>query len=196
MNRTMWTSVRVAIVLTVLTGILYPLVVWGVGRVLFPSQACGSLITRDGHVLGSRLIAQAFHSPRYFHPRPSATNYDGANSGGTNLSPTSASLVHGDPASGFLGVEQLAELVRKENNLAPNAPVPVDAVTRSGSGLDPAISIAYANLQAPRIARARSVRLTAVQECISRATTGRFLGVFGEPCVNVLKANLLLDNTM
>ncbi len=195
MNRAMWTAVRTCLVLTVLTGILYPLAVWGAGRLFFASQAEGSLVVRNGRVIGSRLLAQAFHNPRYFHPRPSATDYDGTRSGATNLSPTSNRLVHGDPASHFLGVEQLAEQVRRENNLPPNAPVPVDAVTRSASGLDPAISIAYANLQARRIARARGIGVAIVRECIAKATTGRFLGIFGEPCVNVLKANLLLDNT-
>jgi K+-transporting ATPase ATPase C chain len=194
-------SIMMTLVLTVLFGLVYPLVMTGLARVLFPHQANGSLIVdKSGTVIGSELIGQNFTSPGYFHPRPSAAGngYDAANSGGTNLGPLSAKLLHGvvdkaNPSNNFDGVEQLAAAVRQENHLAPTAPVPVDAVTRSASGLDPDISPAYAELQVPRVATRRGLSPDQVREVVRGATRGRQLWVLGEPRVNVLEANLKLD---
>jgi K+-transporting ATPase ATPase C chain len=187
------TQVRPAVVmvlaLTVLTGIVYPLVVTGFSQVLFPHQANGSLLyNSQGQVIGSELIAQPFASPVYFHPRPSAAGsdgYDGTSSSGSNLGPTSEKLVD--------AVKERTEKYRVTNGLAANAPVPVDAVTASGSGLDPHISPANAAIQAPRVARARNVRPEDVQALVNQHTEGRTLFILGEPRVNVLKLNLALD---
>ncbi len=168
---------------------LYPLVVFAVARVCFPVQARGSLIyAADGTtVRGSRLLAQDFTSPRYLHPRPSAagTGYDATNSGGTNYGPTSAKLAQ--DITGMVGA------YRQTESLAPDAAVPADAVTRSGSGLDPEISLANARLQAPRVARSRNLSLVQVTQAIDAATMPRDLGLLGEPGVNVLAANVALD---
>ena len=200
--------IRPAIALTlffvVLTGLLFPGLVWAVGRVVFPEQAGGSLI-RDAHgnVIGSALIGQNFTSPKYFHPRPSAAGagYDAANSSGTNLGPTSDKLINGvkdDPATKdldetFLGYRDLAKMYREENGLAADAEIPADAATRSGSGLDPEISPANAELQAARVARERGVSVELVRRVIADNTSGRWAGFSGEPRVNVLRANLALD---
>jgi K+-transporting ATPase ATPase C chain len=199
---------RPAILLTlffvVVTGLAFPVVVWAIGRVAFPHQAEGSLL-RDasGHVIGSALIGQTFTKPEYFHPRPSAagSGYDAANSGGTNLGPTSDKLVHGikdDPASkdvdeSYPGLGDLAQAYRADNGLAADAVIPADAATRSASGLDPDISPANADLQVARIAKARGVGLEAVQQLVAQYTSGRTLGLFGEPRVNVLRLNIALD---
>jgi potassium-transporting ATPase KdpC subunit len=199
---------RPAIVLTLLfvvvTGLVFPGVVWAIGRVAFPSQASGSLVTdARGNVVGSALLGQAFSKPWYFHPRPSAAGggYDAANSGGSNLGPISDKLIHGtkdDPATKdvdetYLGFRDLAKAYREENGLAADAVIPADAATRSASGLDPHISPANAQLQVARVAMARGFSMQQVQESVARHTSGRFLGLIGEPRVNVLELNLALD---
>lgn len=199
---------RPAILLTLffvaVTGIAFPVVVWAVGRVAFPSQAEGSLL-RDaqGKVIGSSLIGQSFSKPEYFHPRPSAagSGYDAANSSGTNLGPTSDKLINGikdDPATktvdeSYAGFRDLAQAYRAENGLAADAVLPADAVTRSGSGLDPHISPANADLQVARVAKARSLAAERVKRLVAEHTEGRTLGLFGEPRVHVLGLNLALD---
>lgn len=178
---------------TLLTGLLFPAVVTVLAKVAFPLQAGGSLIRRDGKIIGSTLIGQPFASPKYFHPRPSAagSGYDGAASGGTNLGPTSKKLLQGD--KDFLGIQQLAQAYRKKNSLPANASLPADAVTRSASGLDPHISPANALLQAGRVAQARGLGEEKVRAEIERNTQAPDLGVLGEPRVNVLQLNLALD---
>lgn len=191
-------NLRPAVVLTlffvVVTGLAFPVLVWALGQAAFPAQAAGSLV-RDasGRVLGSRLIGQNFSQPEYFHPRPSAAGagYDAANSGGTNLGPTSAKLVNGDGR--LQGFRQLAAAYREENGLPEDAVIPADAATRSASGLDPDISPGNAQLQAGRVAKARGLSLKRVQSLVAEHTQGRTLGVFGEPRVNVLELNLALD---
>ncbi len=171
----------------VLCGV-YPLVVWVLSQGLFAYEANGSLVQRDGVIVGSEVIAQNFNSPRYFHPRPSAageTGYDGANSGGTNLGPLSKKLAE--------SVKQRVDGYRAENGLPPGMPVPADAVTASGSGLDPHISPGNALLQAPRVAHHRGVDRQTVEKLIQANTEGRDLGILGDSRVNVLKLNLALD---
>jgi len=199
-------AVRVTFVLLLLVSGVYPLVVWGVSQAAFKHQADGSLVTNaSGTVVGSALLAQGFTKPEYFHPRPSAAGngYDPTQSSGTNLGPTSDKLINGvhkpklasgkdDPAD-FDGVKDLAAAYRKENNLPADAPVPVDAVTRSASGLDPQISPANAQLQAARVAKARGVSADVVTGLIKENTQGRGLGFLGEPAVNVLTLNIALD---
>ena len=186
---------------------VYPLAVWAVGESLFHDKANGSLIVdTNGNVRGSRLLAQNFSEEKYFQPRPSAAGagYDAANSGGTNLGPTSAKLAHGIHAadtngkpiadlSNFDGIADLVQAYRKLNRLDANAPVPADAVTRSASGLDPHISVANAKIQATRVARARQLSLDRVLTLIAENTDTRDLGFLGEPGVNVLTLNLALD---
>jgi potassium-transporting ATPase KdpC subunit len=201
-------QLRPAILLTVffvvLTGIGFPVAVWAVGRVAFPSQAAGSLIKdAKGNVVGSSLLGQTFTKPEYFHPRPSAAGagYDAANSSGTNLGPTSDKLVNGikdDPATKdvdetYQGFGDLAKAYREENGLAADAVIPADAATRSASGLDPDISPANAELQVARVAKARGVEADRVRQLVAGATSGRALGFIGEPRVNVLQLNLALD---
>lgn len=206
--REMLTSMRALSVVVVLCCGIYPLCVWGLGRAIFPWQANGSLVDRSGKsatadiAVGSSQLGQTFTSPRYFHPRPSAAGagYDGANSSGTNLGPTSAKLFEGakdDPTTpdvdeSFAGVRQLVAAYREENHLAGDV-VPADAVTRSGSGLDPHISLRNADLQMARVAAARGVSAEHVRELVHAHTDGRAFGVFGDPGVNVLMLNLALD---
>jgi K+-transporting ATPase ATPase C chain len=173
--------------LTVITGCIFPLVLFGLGRLLFPAQAAGSLITRDGAVVGSRLIGQNFTKPEYFHPRPSAAGagYDGTASSGTNFGPANPKLID--------DMRKLAEAYRQENGLTPDADVPVDAVTRSGSGLDPHISPLNASLQAGRVARARGVSETVVREVVAAHTEQPQFGFIGNARVSVLDLNLALD---
>jgi len=196
-------AVRMTLILALLTGLAFPLLITVISQVIFPDQANGSLIRSNGKVIGSKLIAQGFASPKYFHPRPSAagSGYAGEASGGTNLGPTSSKLIMGiadDPATkadeSFAGIKQLAEAYRKDNELDAKATIPVDAVTRSASGLDPDISEANAMLQAPRIAKARNVKLEAITEIIRKCKIERDLGILGEPRLNVLTINLALDN--
>jgi len=183
------TSVLMILALTVLTGLLFPLVITGLARLAFPRQASGSLAYRDGRVVGSALIGQQFTEPRYFHPRPSAAGggYDAASSGGTNLGPTSEKLIN--------GIRDLAVAYREENGLPPDAPVPADAVTRSASGLDPHISPANAALQVARVAAARPLSEEEVRRLVEQHTEARTGGFLGEPRVNVLELNLALDQT-
>ncbi len=174
-------------VLTVVTGIVYPLIVTVVAQVVFPFQANGSLIVKDGKPVGSALIGQPFDDPKYFWGRPSATTpfqYNAGSSSGSNLSPTNPDLVK--------AVQARVDALRAADP-GNRAPVPVDLVTASGSGLDPHISPAAALYQVPRVARVRKLTPQAVQRLIDRHTEGRFLGLFGEPRVNVLKLNLALD---
>jgi len=175
------TAVLMTIVTTVLLGLVYPLVITGLAQVLFPDQANGQLITRDGRVIGSRLIGQTFSSAKYFHSRPSAagSGYDATSSSGTNLGPTSKKLIDAVTAN--------VEAAQKDN---PGMPVPVDLVTSSASGLDPHISPAAARFQVPRVARERGLTEADVQALVDRFTEGRQWGVLGEPRVNVLELNL------
>ena len=191
--------------LTLLTGALFPLVLFVLARPMFPTQAKGSLVTRDGVIIGSDLIGQNFTSPAYFQPRPSAAGagYDAASSGGTNLGPSNPKLKGGsadDPATpaideSFVGIRQLADEYRRSNGLPPDTTIPIDAVTRSGSGLDPHISPANAALQVTRVAQARGLKVEAVLRLVSNHTRGRQLGFLGEPRVAVLPLNLELDRT-
>jgi K+-transporting ATPase ATPase C chain len=185
-SHSVWgTAIRFTLIFTVLLGLGYPLFLTGLAGVLFPHQASGSLITlKDGTVIGSELIAQSFTSDKYFHPRPSAAGngYDATSSGGSNLAQSNAKLaqrIQGD-------IDKLA----KEN---PGKPVPIDMVTTSGSGLDPDITPDNAYFQAPRIAKTRGLSEDAVRKLIDEHTTGRQLGILGEPRVNVLELNLALD---
>jgi potassium-transporting ATPase KdpC subunit len=183
------TSIIATIVLAIVCSGLYPLVIWGIGQVIFPFQANGSLIeAKDGTVVGSALLAQGFSGEKYFHPRPSAagTGYDPTASGGSSLGPTSQKLIE--------QIKQNVEGYRKENGLADNVQIPADAVTNSGSGLDPHISLENALLQAPRVAKARNLDVAVVKKAIQEATENSFLRIGGEPGVNVLKLNLALDN--
>jgi K+-transporting ATPase ATPase C chain len=169
---------------------LYPLTAWVLSQGLFPGKANGSLIARDGAILGSSLIGQGFSSPRYFHPRPSAAGlgYDAARSGGSNFGPLSKDLM-----------DEVAKRVasyRAQNGLPAGTPVPPDAVTASGSGLDPHISVKNALLQVPRVARARGLADQDVRTVVARCTEGRTLGILGEPRVNVLRLNLALDGVL
>jgi K+-transporting ATPase ATPase C chain len=192
--------IRPALVLivlfTILTGVIYPFAITGIAAVVFPGRAGGSMITRDGTIVGSALIGQSFTSDKYFHGRPSATNtpdpkdptknidapYNAANSSGSNLGPTSQALV--DRVKGDV------DAFRKDG---VDGPIPADAVTTSGSGLDPEISPAYALLQVARVAKARNLPQDKVRALVLARTEGRFLGFIGEPRVNVLELNLALD---
>jgi potassium-transporting ATPase KdpC subunit len=172
---------------TVVCGLAYPLVVTAIAQVGWRDTANGSLIERDGVVVGSELIGQNFTSPQYFHPRPSATGhgYDGRASSGSNFGPTNEEYL--------ATVADRVAAYRDENGLAPTELVPVDAVTASGSGLDPQISVRNAELQAPRVASARGMELSAVLALIEQHTSDRPLGILGDPGVNVLELNLDLD---
>jgi K+-transporting ATPase ATPase C chain len=172
---------------TLVCGLAYPLVSLAIGQVAFADTANGSLIEVDGTVVGSELLGQGFAAPEYFHPRPSAagTGYDGASSSGSNLGPTNPELL-------ALVAARVAAY-REENGLSDDVAVPVDAVTTSASGLDPHISLANAQLQAPRVAETRGMPLDAVMELIEQHTVGRPLGILGDPGVNVLQLNLALD---
>jgi len=180
MGRATVTALRMLTVLTVLVGLLYPLAVWGIGRAAFVDRADGSLVDRDGVVVGSSLIGQAFEGPAWFVGRPDA--FDPAASAPSNLGPT-------NPELGAAVAERL-EAIREADG---DAPVPVDAVTASGSGLDPHIGPAYARLQAPRVAEARGLELRDVMALIEEHTDGRTMGFMGEPRVHVLELNLALD---
>jgi potassium-transporting ATPase KdpC subunit len=179
--------------LSLLTGVVFPLILFAIGRPLFPHQAAGSLITSGGTVIGSELIGQQFARPEYFHSRPSAAGagYDGTASGGTNLGPNDQKLQDGAP--GFPGIRQLAEEYRRSNGVAIDVPIPVDAVTRSASGLDPDISPQNAALQVPRVARARGLSEAAVRQLVETCTSGPQFGFLGSRRVSVLELNLALD---
>ena len=179
-------AILITFVLTIITGILYPLAVTGIAQTIFHKQANGSLIERDGKVIGSEIIGQNFAKPEYFHPRPSQNSYDAANSGGSNLGPTNPALAD--------RLKKDAETFRKDN---PDytGPIPADAITASGSGLDPEISPANALAQAARVAKTRGASTDAVQSLVAVNTQQRDLGVLGEPRVNVLKLNMALDQS-
>ena len=181
------------LVLTVLTGCVFPLLLVAIAWPLFPRQAGGSLVRRRGAVIGSELIGQEFTRPEYFQSRPSAagSGYDGTASGGTNLGPNNPKLANG--SADFAGIRQLAEEYRKRNGLAPGVPVPMDAVTRSGSGLDPHITPANALLQVPRVARARGLSEEVVRRLVTDHLEERQLRFLGNPRVSVLELNLALD---
>jgi K+-transporting ATPase ATPase C chain len=189
-------AIVLVVAMTLITGAIYPFAVTGLARVMFPYQAHGSLIERNGQVVGSALIGQVFAEPKYFHGRPSATvapdpndssktvpvPYNAANSGGSNLGPTSKALIERMQAD--------VATLRREN---PDEQVPTDLVTTSGSGLDPHISAAAALFQVPRVAKARNVPEHMVRQLVRQHIDGRTLGLFGEPRVNVLALNLALD---
>ena len=189
-------AIIVLLALTLITGLAYPLAITGVAGAIFPKQAQGSLIERDGKVVGSALIGQEFKSDRYFHGRPSASTtpdpadssktvaapYNAANSGGSNLGPTSKALND--------RIKEDVEKLKAEN---PSSPVPVDLVTTSASGLDPDISPDAALFQVPRVAKARNLPEASVRDMVNQKTQGRLFGLFGEPRVNVLALNLALD---
>lgn len=190
--KALFTEIRGAVMSTLVLAVvccgLYPLLVFGISQVLFHYQANGSLIVdKDGAVRGSRLLAQGFTGEKYFHPRPSAAGngYDAASSGGSNLGPTSQKLND--------AIKDRIAAYRAENGLKETDPVPADAVTASGSGLDPHISLQNAELQVPRVAKTRGMAEEKVRELVQQNTDGRDLGVFGEPGVNVLQLNLALD---
>ncbi|HEX2832670.1 MAG TPA: K(+)-transporting ATPase subunit C [Thermoanaerobaculia bacterium] len=168
------TAIRTTLVLLVIVSGIYPAIVWAVGQLAFREQANGSLLLRDGRVIGSALIAQPFTSDRYFHPRPSAVDFNAQGSGGSNLGPTS---------------KKLRDRIR-------GARGPVDAYTTSASGLDPHISPENARLQISRVARARGLDEARIRALVEQHTEGRFIGVYGEPRVNVLLLNLALDDMM
>jgi potassium-transporting ATPase KdpC subunit len=178
------TPILFTFVTAVLLGVAYPLVVTGIAAVLYPHQAAGSLILKDGRIVGSELLAQSFTSDRYFHPRPSAAGngYDATASGGTNLASSNSKLVH-----------RIQGDIDKLHAMNPGKPVPIDMVTTSGSGLDPDITPDNAYYQATRVAYARHLTIEQVRTLIARHIAGRDLGFLGEPRINVLALNLALD---
>ena len=185
--RSLMVSIKMTVVLTFLTGILYPFAMYAIGHTLFPVQADGSLIYRNGSPVGSELMAQNFKKAGYFHPRPSAagTNgYDPTASGGSNLGPTNKSFID--------SVRQRTKAVAEEDSI-PVSQVPIDMVTASGSGLDPEISPAAAEIQIDRVAKARGISADTVRALVNANTRPRLAGFLGEPGVNVLDLNLALD---
>lgn len=185
MKKHLITSLLMTVATTILLGLIYPLVVYGLAQVFFRDKANGQIISRNGEAIGSRLIAQPFTSAKYFHPRPSAAGngYDAANSGGTNLAPTNQKLID--------RVQTDAKSLHEEN---PAQAIPVDMITTSASGLDPEISPAAAEFQVPRVARERGFSESAVRNLVRQHTRQRDLGLLGEPRVNVLELNLALDD--
>jgi K+-transporting ATPase ATPase C chain len=184
LKRNLVVAILMTIVTSVLLGVVYPLAVTGLAQVLFADKANGQLVSVEGRLVGSRLIGQGFSAPGYFRSRPSATAtpYDAANSGGSNLGPTNRKLVD--------AVKANVETARKEN---PSAPVPIDLVTTSASGFDPHLSPAAAAFQVPRVARERGITEADLQKVVLAHTEGRTFGLLGEPRVNVLELNLALD---
>jgi K+-transporting ATPase ATPase C chain len=184
MTKNLSVAIRFTMVTTIVFGLGYPLLVTGLSQLIFPKQANGSLIEKNGQVIGSRLLAQGFSGDKYFHPRPSAAGngYDPLASGGSNLGPTNQTLV--------ARVQQDVAKWQQEN---PGKAIPSDLVTASGSGLDPDISPASAEFQVPRVARARGMSVEDVRRFVRKHTQGRQLGIFGEARVNVLELNLELD---
>jgi potassium-transporting ATPase KdpC subunit len=186
MKKQLIAAVVYTLVTTIIFGLIYPLVVTGMSQWLFPTQANGSLIAKNGQVIGSRLIGQSFSGAKYFHSRPSAAGngYDPTASGGSNLGPTNQALV--------TRVQQDVAQWQQRN---PGVPIPADLVTASGSGLDPDISPASAEFQVPQVAKARGIGLDDVRRLVAKHTLGRQWGIFGEPRVNVLELNLELDQS-
>jgi K+-transporting ATPase ATPase C chain len=188
-------AIVLTLVLTIITGIIYPVATTGIAQGLFPSQANGSLLYSNGKLIASELIGQYWTQPQYFHGRPSATNnlqgtpspYEADNSAGSNLGPTNANLVKTTQ-------QRIDELKQENPDVPAGTPIPVDLVTTSASGLDPDISVAGAYYQIPRVAKARNISQDAVRQIVDQHITGRFLGIFGEPRVNVLDLNLALDH--
>jgi K+-transporting ATPase ATPase C chain len=185
MKKNMLTAILFTLVTTVIFGVIYPLTVTGMAQLLFHDRANGQLIERNGKLVGSRIIGQAFTGPNYFHPRPSSagTGYDPMASGGSNLAPTNKNLIE--------RVKGDVQTLHAEN---PNAAIPVDLVTTSGSGLDPDISPESAEFQIPRVAHSRNMKQEDVRALVQKHTKGRDLGFLGEPRVNVLELNLELDS--
>jgi len=184
MKRNLITAILMTIATTILLGIAYPLLLTALAQIIFPRQANGELIVRDGHLIGSRLIGQSFTSAGYFHSRPSAagSGYDAANSGASNLGPTNRALI-----------QRVRSDVAKLQAENPGRPVPIDLVTTSGSGLDPHITPAAAEFQVPRVAHARGISEAQLRTIVAKHTQGRQFGFLGEPRVNVLELNLDLD---
>ena len=184
MKKQLMTAIWFTLVTTVIFGVIYPLVMTAISQVLFPDKANGSLIIKNGQVVGSRLIGQAFTGDKYFHSRPSAAGngYDATASGGSNLGPTNQVLI-----------SRVHDDVAKLQQERPGELVPADMVTTSGSGLDPDISPANAEFQTPRVAKARGLSVAEVRQTVTKHTQGRQYGIFGEPRVNVLELNLDLD---
>ena len=187
--RTTLRALLIFVALAFVTGIVYPLAITGLSQLIFPAQSAGSLVLAQGRILGSEIIGQSFSTEKYFHGRPSAAGpdgYDASASSGSNLGPTNAKLLE--------SVAVNAAAIRSENGLAPDNIVPADLVTTSASGLDPHISPASAYLQVPRVARARGLSEEQVNAVVEPNVKQKWLGIFGEPRVNVLKLNLDLDN--
>ncbi|GGL54863.1 potassium-transporting ATPase subunit KdpC [Sporolactobacillus putidus] len=182
-----WRSIRVTIVFAVLLGLIYPLCVSLIGNLLFPYQAQGSMVKQNGTIVGSELIAQAVTRPEYFHPRPSAIDYAGNGSAGSNLGPTNPALIK------EIG-KNLSQVKSWTGYTAQS--IPPDMVESSASGLDPDISVQDARLQIPRIASATGLSRTYLQTLVSQYTENRFLGIWGDPAVNVLKLNLAIKNKL
>lgn len=183
-----WTAIKMTFVLTLITGIIYPVAITLLGETIFPFQANGSLITRDGHVVGSELIGQNFSGSGYFHGRPSAAGdkgYDAGSSGGSNLGPTNKTLID--------NARQRLKEATEQNPSVPVADVPISQITASGSGLDPEISPAGAQMQVARVAKARRMSEKSVLDLVHANTLPRWAGIIGEPGVNVLELNLALD---
>jgi potassium-transporting ATPase KdpC subunit len=185
MKKNLITAVLMTVAMTILLGLIYPLVITGLAQVLFHDKANGQIIVRNGEAIGSRLIAQPFTEAKYFHPRPSAAGngYDAANSNGSQLGPTNQKLID--------RVKADVATLQQEN---PGRPIPVDLVTMSASGLDPDISPANAEFQIPRVATARGISESTVRELVKKHTAQREFGLLGEPRVNVLELNLALDD--
>jgi potassium-transporting ATPase KdpC subunit len=184
----LWRSILATLAFVIICCCIYPLLIWMLSNGFFHSKAKGSMIVKEGTIVGSALIGQNFTDPRYFHPRPSAagsSGYDATHSGGSNLGPTSQELM--------TTVKARVDAYRLENGLDANFKIPADAVTASASGLDPHISLKNALLQAPRVAKARTIREAEVLRKIEDLREGRSLGIFGEQRINVLKLNLALD---
>lgn len=184
----LWIAIKMTLVMTLLTGIVYPLALVAIAHLLFPVQAEGSLVVRDGQVIGSSLIGQNFATERYFHGRPSAAGdkgYDAANSSGSNSGPTNKAFID--------TVRERVKSLREGELAISRGVIPVDLVTASGSGLDPEISLAGAEVQVPRIAKVRGLDERLVHDLVKAHLRGRWLGLIGEPGVNVLRLNLALD---
>lgn len=189
------------VVLTVITGLIYPAVITAIAQIVWPDQATGSLVTVNGQVVGSRLLGQNFTKAEYFHPRPSAAGangYDATASGGSNLGPTNAKLVETvrDRVVRYCVENGIAFETPTPQTVRPSVPIPADAVTASASGLDPHISPANADLQAARVAKARGAAVDRVKAIVAQHTAGRTFGFLGEPVVNVLELNLALDQQL